>query len=129
MKIFVLEDDSYRINFFLEKFCDYDITITENAYSAIDYLKEETFGYLFLDHDLGEGNGSGQDVVDYLSKNPSNKNNLANIIVHSWNVPAAEKMVSLLPPQTTHIPFNTMVISEINPWQIGIDGYIIIDKK
>ncbi len=115
MKIFVLEDDSYRINFFLEKFCNYDITITENAYSAIDYLKEETFGYLFLDHDLGEGSGSGQDVVDYLSKNPSNKNNQAEIVVHSWNVPAAERMMNLLPPQTIHIPFSTAIISEINP--------------
>lgn len=115
MRIFVLEDDSYRINFFLEKFCNYDITITENAYSAIDYLKEETFGYLFLDHDLGEENGSGQDVVDYLSRNPSNKNNQAEIVVHSWNISAAERMMALLPPQATHIPFDTAVISEINP--------------
>jgi hypothetical protein len=38
-------------------------------------------------------------------------------------------MVSLLPPQTIHIPFSTAIISEINPWQIGIDDYIIIDKK
>jgi hypothetical protein len=39
-------------------------------------------------------------------------------------------MVSLLPPKTIHIPFSTAIISEINPWQIGIDDYIIIiDKK
>ncbi len=115
MRIFVLEDDSYRINFFLEKFCDHDITVTESAYSAIDYLKEETFDYLFLDHDLGEGNGCGQEVVAYLFKHQLNKNNQAKIIVHSWNIPAVEIMLGLLPPQAIHIPFNTEVISEINP--------------
>ena len=54
MRIFVLEDDSYRVNFFLDKFCDCDVIVTENAQVAIDYLKNEVFDYLFLDHDLGK---------------------------------------------------------------------------
>ncbi len=113
MRVFVLEDDSYRANFFLDKFCDYDVVITENAQAAINYLENEAFEYLFLDHDLGEGNGCGLDVAEYLFSNPNNDNNDASIVVHSWNVPAAMKMMSLLPDHTKHIPFDVVVLSEI----------------
>jgi len=113
MKIFVLEDDSYRINFFIEKFYDCDLIVTENAYSAIEYLRDDMFDYVFLDHDLGEANGCGLDVAEYLANNPNNDNNYVNIIVHSWNVPAAKKMLTLLPNHSKHIPFDVVVLSEI----------------
>jgi hypothetical protein len=113
MRIFVLEDDSYRVNFFIEKFCDCDVIVTENAHSAIEYLKSDVFDYLFLDHDLGEGNGCGTDVAEYLHSNPNNDNSYASIIVHSWNVPAAMRMLSLLPDHTKHIPFDVVILSTI----------------
>lgn len=113
MRIFVLEDNDYRVNFFIEKFCDCDVIVTENAYSAIEYLSVDVFDYLFLDHDLGDENGCGLDVAEYLADNPNNDNNYASIVVHSWNTPAAMKMLSLLPDHTTHIPFDVVVLSEI----------------
>jgi len=113
MKIFVLEDDDYRINFFIEKFCDHNVIVTENAYSAIEYLEHDEFDFIFLDHDLGEENGSGLDVAEYLNDNPDNFNNYANIVVHSWNVPAANRMLALLPNHTKHIPFDVVILSEI----------------
>jgi len=112
MRIFILEDDGYRINFFLEKFCTYDITVTENAQSAIEYLEDNTYGCLFLDHDLGENNGSGLDVVQYLADNPENVNNNAIIIIHSWNVPATKRMITVL-PQATHMPFDVGIFSDM----------------
>ena len=110
MKILILEDDSYRVNFFLEKFSDDELIITENSYVAVDYLEKEVFNHIFLDHDLGDGNGCGLDVANYLYNNPLNKNNKANIIIHSWNVPAAESMVQKL-IQANHIPFDVAVFS------------------
>lgn len=113
MRIFVLEDDSYRVNFFLDKFCDCDVIVTENAQAAIDYLKNEAFDYLFLDHDLGKENGCGLDVAEYLTDNPNNDNNFASIVIHSWNIPAAKRMLTLLPSHSKHIPFDVVVLSEI----------------
>lgn len=97
MKILVLEDDSYRVTTFIEKFCTHDLYITENAFRAIDYLENNVFDYIFLDHDLGENNGCGIDVATYLLENPNNKNNDASIIIHSWNTPASLEMKSRLP--------------------------------
>lgn len=114
MRIFVLEDDTQRINFFIEKFCDHDVIVTESAYSAIEYLSSDEFDYIFLDHDLGtDANGCGLDVAEYLNNNPDNFNNFASIVVHSWNVPAALRMMKMLPNHAKHVPFDVVVFSEI----------------
>lgn len=110
MRIFILEDDSYRVNFFLEKFCNDELTITENAQSAIEYLEDNVFDYLFLDHDLGDGNGTGLEVAEYLAENLWNENNRSPIIIHSWNRPATEKMINVL-TQARHIPFDVALYS------------------
>ena len=106
MKILVLEDDTYRATFFIERFCDSDLYITEKVDAAIDYLENIFFDYIFLDHDLGDDNGCGADVAAYLANNPENPNNDTNIIIHSWNVPAAKAMKAKL-PQSVLAPFNT----------------------
>ena len=106
MRILVLEDDSYRITTFIEKFCDHDLTITENAKDAIIYLADREFDCLFLDHDLELNNGSGTDVATFLSNNPENPNNKSRIIIHSWNKPATDGMISKL-YGAVHVPFNT----------------------
>ena len=106
MKILVLEDDSYRVTTFIEKFCNYELCITENAGRAVEYLEEIIFDYIFLDHDLGLNNGCGADVAAYLANNPNNTNNKSNIIIHSWNIPAVEAMQNKL-PQAEFIPFGS----------------------
>jgi CheY-like chemotaxis protein len=113
MKVLILEDDTYRARFFIEQFGNHALTITENADEAINYLEEEVFDYLFFDHDLGDGNGCGADVAGYLNSHPTNLNNNANIIIHSWNVPATKAMLNKL-RFAKHIPFNTAVFSEIS---------------
>lgn len=110
MKILVLEDDGYRVKFFIEKFGQHDITITESSFDAIDCLEEEVFDLIFLDHDLGEGNGDGFKVASYLFDNPWNVNNRSEIIIHSWNTPATERMLSKI-SQAIHMPFNVVDFS------------------
>ena len=106
MKILILEDDSFRITTFIEKFCDHDLVITESSKEAIHRINTEVFDYLFLDHDLGYYNGTGYDVALHLNKNLQNPNNKATIIIHSWNTPAVNSMVHLL-YNARVIPFNT----------------------
>ena len=106
MKILIVEDDGFRARFFIERFGQYEIKITENAYAAIEYLKDYTFDYIFLDNDLGHGNGEGINVAEYLQDNPDNSNNKAIVIIHSWNVPATKSIKSML-PFAVAAPFNT----------------------
>lgn len=106
MKILILEDDGYRVRFFIERFGQYEIKITENAFTAIEYLKERTFDYIFLDNDLGPGNGEGIDVAKFLQNDPDNLNNRAIIIIHSWNAPATKFIKDRL-PHAIAAPFNT----------------------
>lgn len=106
MKLLVLEDSLSRIKYFIEKFCNCDLILTENANSAIEYLEDEMFDCIFLDNDLGDGNGAGADVAAYLYQHPDNPNNNAEIIVHSWNMPAVAAIIGKL-PQARFVPFGS----------------------
>ena len=113
MKILILEDDDSRIKFFIERFCDHTLKVIENSKDAISYLKTDVFDYIFLDNDLGEGNGEGLDVAKFLRENPGNINNLAQVIIHSWNVPATIRMVDNIPDAVV-APFNTEKFLNLN---------------
>ena len=106
MKILVLEDSVYRSKYFIEKYGHCDLTIIENAYSAIDLLGGEVFDYVFLDNDLGTGAGEGLDVARFLSNNANNPNNNSVIIIHSWNNVAVKEMLNLL-PKADVVPFGS----------------------
>jgi hypothetical protein len=113
MRILILEDDTFRINYFIEKFCNHNLTITESADSAIEYLQEDVFDYIFLDNDLGDGVGCGADVAAYLYNNLDNPNNDSIIIVHSWNIPAVAAMKNKL-PQAVFVPFGSEGFYELD---------------
>lgn len=106
MKILILEDDGYRVRFFIERFGNHILKITENSTKAIKYLEKYTFDYLFLDNDLGHNNGEGIDVANFLYNNPTNPNNGAIIIIHSWNSAAIAIIKGKL-PNAVSAPFNT----------------------
>lgn len=96
MKILILEDDTARLMYFNEKFYKHDLIMTENANSAIEYLEDQEFDCIFLDHDLGYDNGFGADVASYLYEHPDNPNNQTTIIIHTWNIPGAQAMKNKL---------------------------------
>lgn len=111
MEILIVEDDTQRIRFFVERFGQYNLKITENAFTAIDYLKNYVFDYIFLDNDLGQDNGNGTDVASFLYNNQNNLNNKARTIVHSWNAGATESILSKI-PNAIQAPFNTEIFFE-----------------
>lgn len=97
MKILVLEDSVHRSRCFIEKYGNHDLTVIENAYTAIDFLHESVFNYIFLDNDLGTDNGEGLDVARFLYNNSNNPNNNSTIFIHSWNSVAVKRMMGYLP--------------------------------
>lgn len=113
MNVLILEDSINRIKYFIEKFSDHNLVITENAHEAIIYLNEQVFDCIFLDHDLGPNNGCGADVAAYLCDNIDNENNDAMVVIHSWNVPAANSMHNEL-PNSKLLPFGTAGFFEVN---------------
>jgi CheY-like chemotaxis protein len=106
MRILILEDDGTRVNNFIELLHTHDLDITENANEAIHLLETKVYDIILLDHDLGEGNGTGGLVSSFLSMFPENPNCKADIVIHSWNTPAAMNMQKDL-PQATWAAFNT----------------------
>lgn len=63
--------------------------------TAEDAIREISMGghwdYIFLDHDLGEGNQTGMKVVEFL-ENSGGLSCHPLIVIHSWNTPAAIEM-------------------------------------
>ena len=117
MRILILEDDGMRVNNFIELLHVHTLDIIENAYDAIDLLEANEYDLLLLDHDLGDGNGSGSLVSSFLRNNQDNPNYSADILIHSWNAPASRAMLEDL-PRAVWAPFNTeefynILISEI----------------
>jgi len=106
MRILILEDDGTRVNNFIELLHNHDLDITESAYDAVSLLEAKLYDLLLLDHDLGEGNGSGTIVSGFLKHYPDNPNNDADILIHSWNTPASLNMLQDL-PKAAWAPFNT----------------------
>lgn len=106
MRILILEDDGMRVNNFIELLFRHDLDITESAHEAVALLEENIYDLLLLDHDLGEGNGSGSVVSCFLHAYPENPNNDAEILIHSWNSPASMAMLKDL-PKAVWAPFNT----------------------
>lgn len=106
MRILILEDDGHRVNTFIEMLHNHDLDIIENAYEAVVMLESNSYDVLLLDHDLGEGNGSGSIVTNFLRLNSDNPNNSADVLVHSWNTPGASAMLNDL-PNAILAPFNS----------------------
>jgi CheY-like chemotaxis protein len=106
MRILIVEDDGTRVNNFIELLHSHDLTIIENAYEAVTLLEVNVYDLLLLDHDLGEGNGNGSIVSNFLRLNQSNPNYSADILIHSWNTPAAVSMLRDL-PNAFWAPYNT----------------------
>lgn len=107
MKILILEDDCSRVRVFTDNLYRHDLTITECSYDAIDHIKQTTFDCIFLDHDLGDGNGIGTDVSSYLKYNQDNSNYGAKIFIHSWNTPGVRNMTTDL-PHAEWVPFHSL---------------------
>ena len=101
MNILILEDDPNRHKAFRNRLIGTNLKIVETAAEAIAALNNQTWDYLFLDHDLGgmtyvtSGKGTGYEVAEWLAKNESKQP--SHIILHTLNPVGAQNMQALLP--------------------------------
>jgi len=115
VNILILEDNSLRQEFFKNKLSKFNTVIVDTVEKAKEeFLKQDFWDYLFLDHDLGgkemissyEGN-TGYQFAKWLS--PLLKEH-TQVICHSLNPEGRDNIKSVL-PQTTIIPFPYLVLN------------------
>ena len=100
MKVFILEDDQNRVEWFLENLETEDIDLTEKAQEGIDWLRERKYDVIFLDHDLGgrvyvssDEFNTGYTVAKMIHETD---NVDTPVIIHSWNSNGAKNMKDAL---------------------------------
>lgn len=103
MRILILEDDENRVRKFKENFIGCELFITHLTDQAIEWIQEEEFNTIFLDHDLAEEHymtwqnptvkheKTGLEVAEFLGNNLE-FNKSAQIIIHSLNPYGRENM-------------------------------------
>jgi CheY-like chemotaxis protein len=98
MKIFVLEDNDERIQFFKEKLGDiHTLTFSKKVPEAIEIIKNDEFTTFFLDHDLDDRTyvnsdepNTGFQLCKWLKENPEYLP--FQIFIHSMNSVGAQRM-------------------------------------
>ena len=117
MKIFILEDNKYRIMGFIAKFSkqypDAELFFAEEINEAKKMHEENTpFDKYYLDHDLGgkvmvdiSNLNTGSEFAKYL-KEKGIDGKSAEIVIHSLNPAGAENIKNILPGSTRKPYFN-----------------------
>lgn len=82
IKVLILEDEIYRQEEFKKRCIEngIDFDIAASSVDAINYLNEEYYDIIFLDHDLG-GADTGAIVARYILSNHIK----SKVIIHSMN--------------------------------------------
>lgn len=121
MKVLFLDDNPVRKRMF--KSSVPFATCCALSSTCITLLESEDWDYLFLDHDLGgqtfvdsSREDTGMEVVRWLAQREPRKP-LKRIIVHSFNVPAANRMVATLKNlgyDVRYVKFNFQMEKEID---------------
>ena len=98
MKIFVLDDDHWRIGWFQNTFGAENMDFAYEPIRAIAKLCLNKYDKIFLDHDLGGAytrgpNGDGIDVVKVMHEEHLHLN--TPIVVHTMNEDGAKKMMEI----------------------------------
>jgi CheY-like chemotaxis protein len=113
MRILVLEDQQVRIDSFRVGLAKHDVTYTDKAQEAIELIKRRNYDLIFLDNDLGDGNGEGLEVATYLQSRYKKSKRQPIIVIHSWNVVASNKINSKL-PRAVQVPFNKQIFENFD---------------
>ncbi len=115
-KILFLDDSETRLNQAANYFGEEELYLARTAQIAINRLSSGiSWDLVMLDHDLGrkymqdsEDPGSGMEVVRYIERSLPE---IKEIIIHSWNPPAANSMRFRLLGQgynVTYQPFQSL---------------------
>ena len=102
ISIFVLDDDRRRHRWFQKRFVGDEIDLAETVEEAKEFLKDNTYDAIFLDHDLlphhyesndhDDFSTTGYAIAEFLDENRELQR-AATIIVHTRNADAAIPMV------------------------------------
>ena len=111
-KILILEDSEERIVAFKRVLVGHNIVACNTVATAIGELYDNTFDFIFLDCDLGDGKRTGTEVAQYLSENPHDE----KVVIHSMN-PIGQGRMKLLLPDAEIIPFGVL-IKQLNEQKI-----------
>jgi len=127
IRIFLLEDDERRCDWFNKRFKGDEIDIACEVEEAKELLSTRTYDSIFLDHDLmPEHYGSdtpddertGYAIAFFLAAQPELQRS-ATIMVHSFNADGALRMVETLRRagrQADYIPFHMLEERLRNFW-------------
>jgi CheY-like chemotaxis protein len=105
ISVMLLDDDTRRHRWFEKRFEGDDLDIAFNVEDAKEFLAQNSYDAIFLDHDLlphhyesndhGDDDQTGYAVALWLNQN-RNIQRSATIIVHTRNADAAIPMVQVL---------------------------------
>ncbi len=104
IRVFLLEDDKRRHQWFLKRFAGDEIDIADNVLSAQELLGANSYDALFLDHDLHpehynspttDDERTGYAIATWLASNPELQR-ASTIFVHTRNAEGAMRMVETL---------------------------------
>jgi len=127
IRIFLLEDDERRCEWFNKRFKGDEIDIACEVEAAKELLSTRTYDSIFLDHDLmPEHYGSdipddertGYAIASFLAEQRELQRS-ATIMVHSFNADGALRMVETLRGagrQADYIPFHMLEERLRNFW-------------
>jgi hypothetical protein len=117
IRIFLLEDDERRCEWFSKRFKGDHLDIVCDVSEAKELLKTRSYDSIFLDHDLrpehygstiNDDERTGYAIAHFLASNPQLQR-AAFIMVHSYNPDGAMRMVEELRSggrQADYVPFN-----------------------
>jgi CheY-like chemotaxis protein len=128
-RVLVLDDSPERLEAFSKilKGCQARLVSTSEA-ARVALIEDEPFDLVCLDHDLGEFGavrpGNGMEVAQFIARNMRDKIPRW-VLIHSSNVPAAERMVYELDKSRISVmrsAYSTKMLKELSGWIKAMEG-------
>lgn len=127
IRVFLLDDDTRRHNWFAKRFEGDYLDIAETVARAREFLSENTYDAIFLDHDLlpehynspvSDDENTGYAIALWLATR-SELQRASTIMVHTRNADGAIRMVEELRRagrQAEYVPFPLLAQKIKNYW-------------
>src|SRR5882724_11774018 len=128
IRVFLLEDDSRRHDWFAKRFRGDQLDVADDVDTAKELLSARIYDAIFLDHDLipehynsseTDDERTGYAIALWLSLRPDLQP-AATILVHSFNADGAMRMVEALRRggrQADYVPFHFLEERIRTYWQ------------
>lgn len=120
MRIFILEDNKYRMEKFRRELIGHTIDHAETVQDGTSMVTFNKYDLLFLDHDLGgeqmvnsSHKNTGYQLAEFIASFTPNKE--TPCIVHSCNPAGSDNIVRVLPHAIKH-PFPSLDIASVAKW-------------